>query len=171
MSAEAAKRVFSVCGSVDVDAPAEKLYAMVSDVTRMGEWSPENRGATVSGGDPVGPGTTFEGRNRRGRANWVTRCTVTAAEPGVRFAFRVHRIGVSRPRIEGPNASWEYRFDALPEGGTRVTETWTDDRRAWPDPLARLFDAVVTGGKTFAEFQRGNIDRTLANLKRDAEAD
>lgn len=169
MTQRAAGRIFTVSRSIDIDASAGRLYAMVSDVARMGEWSPENRGSTLLGNDQVVPGARFEGRNRRGRATWVTRCTVTAAEPGSRFAFRVHRIGVSRPRIEGPNASWEYRFEPLSGGGTRVTETWTDDRRSWPDPLARIFDAVVTGGDTFANFQRKNIDRTLANLKRVAE--
>lgn len=163
-------RTFAVSGSIDIEASADLLYAMVSDVARMGEWSPENRGSTVLDDGPIAEGHRFEGSNRRGRASWVTRCTVTAAEPGAHFAFRVHRIGVSRPRLEGPNASWDYRFEPLPGGGTRVTETWMDDRRAWPDPVARVFDAVVTGGKTFAEFQRGNIDRTLANLKRVAES-
>lgn len=164
-------RTFTVARSIEIGASAERLYAMVSDVSRMGEWSPENRGSTPLSDGPLVPGTSFEGRNRRGRATWMTRCTVTAAEPGSRFAFRVHRIGVSRPRIEGPNASWEYRFEPLRGGGTRVTETWTDDRRSWPDPLARIFDAVVTGGGTFADFQQKNIDRTLANLKQVAEAE
>ena len=34
----------------EIDAPAEKLWAMVSDVTRMGEWSPENVGGNWLGG-------------------------------------------------------------------------------------------------------------------------
>jgi len=46
-----------------------------------------------------------------------------------------------------------------------VTETWTDDRRRWPDGLARVFDTVVTRGQTFADFQRGNIRSTLGRLK------
>ncbi|MBV8986815.1 MAG: SRPBCC family protein, partial [Acidimicrobiia bacterium] len=30
--------------SIDIDAPPERLYDMVSDLSRMGEWSPENLG-------------------------------------------------------------------------------------------------------------------------------
>jgi polyketide cyclase/dehydrase/lipid transport protein len=94
---------------------------------------------------------------------------VTAADPGRRFAFRVHTIGVKKPRLRGANASWKYRFEPTPNGGTRVTETWTDDRTAWPDTLAAAFDRIVTRGKTFAEFQQINIRRTLDALKRAVE--
>ncbi len=66
--------------------------------------------------------------------------------------------------LPGPIATWEYRFE--PEaGGTRVTETWTDDRRRWPDAVANAFDRAATGGKTFAQFQVGNIRTTLKRLK------
>ncbi|MGW7521069.1 SRPBCC family protein [Streptomyces sp. NPDC054796] len=172
-------RTFSVSGSVVIAAEASAIYDQVSDPRRMGEWSPENLGATlrdaggsadtsgVSGGDGgavVRTGTVFDGRNKRGAFRWTTRCTVTAAEPGTRFAFRVHAIGLRRPRLPGPIATWEYRFEPA-EGGTRVTETWTDDRRRWPDALANAFDRVATRGHTFADFQRGNIRRTLDNLK------
>jgi len=51
-----------------------------------------------------------------------------------------------------------------------VTETWTDDRRRWPDGPARVFDTVVTRGQTFADFQRGNIRSTLGRLKAVLEA-
>ncbi|MCX5040808.1 MULTISPECIES: SRPBCC family protein [Streptomyces] len=163
-------RVLSVTRSIVVDVPPDEAYAAVSRPGDMGRWSPENLGTAA--GTPDGPataGTSFVGRNKRGAFRWVTRCTVTAADPGLRFSFRVHAIGVRRPRLRGSIATWEYRFAA--EGsGTRVTETWTDDRRAWPDAVAAAFDRVVTGGRTFAEFQVGNIDRTLRNLKRELEA-
>lgn len=107
----------------------------------------------------------FEGRNKRGAMSWTTRCTVTAADPGERFAFRVHAIGARRPFLPGAIATWEYRFEAVDGGGTKVTETWTDDRRAWPDFLANAFDRAATRGHTFAVFQRRNIRTTLERLK------
>ena len=61
-------------------------------------------------------------------------------------------------------ASWDYRFEAV-DGGTRVTETWIDDRSHWPDWFTAGFDRVATGKASFAEFQRGNIARSLAGLK------
>lgn len=154
----------TVSASAVVAAPPEVVWAAVSDPTQTGRWSPENTGATTSGG-PLPVGATFEGRNRRGGVRWVTRCTVTASDPGERFAFRVGAIGARTPRLPAPIASWEYRLEPAP-GGTRVTETWTDDRR-WPDLLAGAFDRVVTRGRPFAEHNRRNIEATLRGLQRE----
>ncbi len=41
--------------SREISASPEQLYSMVSDVTRMGEWSPENEG-----GEWLGGGTTAQ---------------------------------------------------------------------------------------------------------------
>jgi uncharacterized protein YndB with AHSA1/START domain len=158
-------RTMSVSDSILIRAAPSAVYARLSDPTAMGRWSPENRGARVLGEQRAAHvGMVFEGRNKRGAFRWTTRCTVTAADPGERFAFRVHAIGVRRPRLTGSIALWEYRFDEV-GGATRVTETWTDNRRAWPDFLADAFDRVATRGHTFAEFQRGNIRTTLERLK------
>nr|WSW64904.1 SRPBCC family protein [Streptomyces sp. NBC_00995] len=163
-------RTMSVSDSIVVLAEPSLVYEHVSDPTEMGRWSPENRGAKVLGqrrGAYVG--MVFEGRNKRGAMRWTTRCTVTAADPGERFAFRVHAIGAKRPRLPAAIATWEYRFEAV-DAGTRVTETWTDDRRAWPDFVADAFDRAATRGHVFAEFQRGNIRTTLQRLKAALEA-
>jgi hypothetical protein len=165
-------RIMTISDTVDIDAGAAELYSLISDPTRMRDWSPENRGATVLNPAEDGAafvGMSFEGRNQRGRAAWTTRCTVTAADPGRRFAFRVHTIGVKKPRVRAANATWEYRFEPTPLGTTRVTETWSDDRTSWPDPLVAVFDRVVTSGKSFPEFQRINIRKTLDAFKRVAE--
>lgn len=158
-------RTMSVSDSVLIRAAPSAVYERLSDPTAMGRWSPENLGARVLGGRrDAHVGMVFEGRNKRGPFRWTTRCTVTAADPGLRFAFRVHAIGVRRPLLPGAIALWEYRLEAV-DGRTRVTETWTDHRRAWPDPLANAFDRVATRGHTFAEFQRVNIRTTLERLR------
>ncbi|MEV8285959.1 SRPBCC family protein [Streptomyces niveus] len=165
-------RTFTVSDSIVVAASPEAVYGQVSRPALTGRWSPENLGATVHGAGGVDRetyvGMVFDGHNKRGPARWSTRCTVTAADAGERFAFRVHAIGLRTPRLRGPIASWEYRLEAV-DGGTRVTETWTDDRRAWPDAVAGVFDRIATGGHTFAAFQARNIHRTLSNLKRVVE--
>ncbi|KDQ71393.1 SRPBCC family protein [Streptomyces halstedii] len=164
-------RTMTVSGGILIDAAPSVVYAHVSDPTAMGRWSPENRGARVLGDRREAyVGMVFEGRNKRGAFSWTTRCTVTAADPGTRFAFRVHAIGARRPRLRGAIALWEYRFEEA-GGSTRVTETWTDERRSWPDLLANAFDRVATRGRTFAEFQRGNIRTTLERLKAALEED
>nr|WP_278265326.1 SRPBCC family protein [Nocardia sp. AG03] len=163
-------RIMSVSDSVRVGVDPLTVYGQISDPTLMGRWSPENRGAKVARPrEGAYVGMEFEGFNKRGFARWVTRCVVTAAEPGVRFAFRVEAIGARRPWLRGGIASWEYRFEAE-GGGTRVTETWRDDRVRWPDAAVQVFDRIVTGGDTFVEFQRENIRRTLRNLQQRIES-
>ncbi|HWU07905.1 MAG TPA: SRPBCC family protein [Streptomyces sp.] len=164
-------RTMSVSDSILIRAAPSAVYEELSDPTAMGRWSPENRGARIVGKQlKAHVGMVFEGHNRRGSFRWTTRCTVTAADPGERFAFRVHAIGVRRPWLPGAIALWEYRFEAV-DGATRVTETWTDGRRTWPDFLANAFDRVATRGHTFAEFQRGNIRTTLERLRAAVEQD
>ncbi|MGW1768754.1 SRPBCC family protein [Streptomyces sp. NPDC002073] len=164
-------RTFTVSDSICVGTDPATVYRHVSNPVLMGGWSPENLGATLrdAGRDTAHVGMVFDGHNKRGIFRWTTRCTVTAADEDRLFRFRVHAIGLRRPRLPGPIATWEYRFEPVPEG-TRVTETWTDDRRSWPDPLANAFDRVATRGHTFADFQRRNIRVTLRNLKAALEA-
>jgi uncharacterized protein YndB with AHSA1/START domain len=158
----------TVSDDVVVDAPPETLYALVADPAQMARWSPENTGATTTHAGPAEVGDRFVGTNRRGPATWVTESVVTAAEPGRRFAFTVRGWGVRQPSLRVRNASWEYRFEPVGDG-TRVVETWTDDR-PWPDAVANVVDRVLTRGSTFAAFQRGNIRRTLDRLKADVES-
>ncbi len=163
-------RDMQVQDSIVIAAEPLTIYEQVADPSQMGRWSPENRGADVpTPGQPAAVGTSFVGSNRRGRASWVTRCTVTASDPGSRFAFDVVQIGVRKPLMKGAIASWSYDFEAV-DGGTKVTETWTDRRSRWPDVAAAAFDKVVTGGRLFSDFQRRNIAKTLARLKTDLES-
>ncbi len=163
-------RDMQVSDSIDIELDAETIYALVADPTQMSRWSPENTGASTP--VAVGPltlGAVFDGTNRRGRVRWTTECVVTAAEPGRRFAFDVRKIGPRTPFVPGRIAAWEYTFEPV-AGGTRVTETWRDLRRSWPDWAAAMFDKAATGGRLFADFQRRNIARTLATMKADLEA-
>jgi hypothetical protein len=135
-----------------IAAPADTLYALVSDVTRMGEWSPENVGGRWLGG-ATGPsmGARFRGSNRRGWRRWSTTCTVVAAS-GRMFAFDVSVAGV-------PASRWTYEF--RPDGdATVVTETWTDRRPRW---FARLAGATM-GIDDMSAHNQENIRVTLANL-------
>lgn len=163
-------RTMTVQDSIVVKADPMTIYRLVADPSQMPRWSPENTAADVpEPGSPATVGTTFVGTNKRGFARWQTRCRVTASDPGERFAFDVFQFGIRSPVVRVRIASWAYEFEAV-QGGTRVTESWTDGRRRWPDAVANTFDSFATGGRTFADFQRRNIARTLANLKADLES-
>ena len=162
-------RDMQVSDSVIIATDALTIYDQVADPTQMPRWSPENTGATTSAsGRPLTEGEVFDGSNKRGRARWSTECVVRVAEPGRRFAFEVRKIGPRKPILRGRIASWEYTFEPI-DGGTRVTEIWTDLRTGWPDWAAAIFDKTATGGHLFSAFQRRNIKRTLAAMKADFE--
>ena len=162
-------REFEVSGSIVVAVDPATAYDAVSDVRQMGRWSPENLGAVVMGGfGHAYVGMRFVGDNKRGPVRWQTECVVTVADPGRRFAFDVRRYGFGRFMVPVRVASWAYDFEPV-DGGTRVTETWSDGRTGWPDFATRVFDPIATRKPSFAEFQKGNIRRTLANLKTELE--
>ncbi|MGH2758663.1 MAG: SRPBCC family protein [Actinomycetota bacterium] len=103
--------------SAFIDAPPRSVYAMIADVTRMGEWSPECVGASWARGSS-GPtvGAVFQGTNQRNTNEWTTPNTVIAADEGEEFAWVV---GTMDFRV----CTWRYRL--TPEGeGTRVTESF-----------------------------------------------
>jgi hypothetical protein len=128
---------------------------MVSDLTRMGEWSPENEGGRWVRGNGPDVGSLFRGRNKNGFRRWTTTARVVEAEQGKSF-----EIAVTFARL--PVASWRYEFEDTPEG-CRVTESWRDDRAPW--------QRVV--GRTMGDHSAGNarlqMAATLANLAAAAE--
>lgn len=94
-----------------VAAPPEAIYDVISDLSSVGERSPECHGARW-----LQPGKRFIGHNKIGSLyRWSTLCTVTEANPGKRFAF--HVAWPSR-------STWSYELTPV-DGGTQVTETMT----------------------------------------------
>ena len=68
--------------SIEIAASPETVYDLVSDVTRMGEWSPESTGAEWIDGGAGNKGDWFEGHNKSGDNEWTRACQVAAAERG-----------------------------------------------------------------------------------------
>jgi uncharacterized protein YndB with AHSA1/START domain len=146
--------------TVTVAAAPGDIWDMVSDVTRMGEWSPECTGCRWIGKHRRAEvGARFVGFNKRGWALWATINEVVEAEPGVAFAFRTRETGVV----------WAYRFAPGPDGaGTVVTET--RDTRGARSRLIRLAGLFVGGAESHADELREGMRQTLARLKAAAES-
>jgi uncharacterized protein YndB with AHSA1/START domain len=103
--------------SVHVNATPERVYELVSDVRRMGEWSPECRHCEwLDGATGPAVGARFKGSNRNGFARWSTKPRVVVADEGREFAFATLVRGKDLTK-------WTYRFQ--PDGeGTNVTESF-----------------------------------------------
>jgi len=145
--------------SREIEAPAEQVWAMIADVTRMGEWSPESVGGTWLGGaSGPAPGAKFRGTNQNGAKKWDTMATVVDADPGRRFSFRVKAAGFKV-------AEWTYTFEPTTTG-CLVTEIWFDQRGR----IAKALGKPVSGVGDRAAHNRAGMEQTLERLAAAAEA-
>src|SRR5580700_4704637 len=103
-----------------MSAPPAKIWDLVSDVTKIGRYSPETFEAEwIEGATGPAVGAKFRGhvkRNGKGPIYWTT-CTVTACEPGKEFAFGVGPTG-------RPLNVWSYTIEPAADGAD-VTESFT----------------------------------------------
>ena len=146
---------------LEIGAAAGVLYGMVSDLPRIGEWSPECERVEWQG-DVTVPveNTTFIGFNAVGpgrRIRYSRHGRVLAADPGREFAFITDEGGRE-------STEWRYRFEPLSEGRTRVTESYNV---RWIPTWARIVDVPTNRHK---ELVRG-MRTTLERLKAAAESE
>ena len=145
--------------SIVVARAPQDLYDMVSDVTRMGEWSPVCKACWWDQGAGPEVGAWFTGHNELPERTWETRSQVVVANRGHEFAFVV---GASSTR-------WGYTFVPV-DGGTEIIESWElppegvamFEERFGADAPAQIANRVEAAHK--------GIAATLASIKRAAEA-
>ena len=106
--------------TVHIAAPAKLVWDLVSDVTRIGVFSPVTFEAQwLVGVSGPRAGARFRGHVRRygrGPVYWTT-CTVTASEPGREFAYAVGGPGGTAVN------TWRYQLEPAADG-TDVTESF-----------------------------------------------
>lgn len=104
--------------TVTIDASPDEVYAVVSDVTRMGEFSPECvRCEWVDGATGPEVGARFHGYNKVGDFEWDVPCEVRRAEPGKVFEF------VAAPEMREQATVWTFTMEET-DGGTELTESF-----------------------------------------------
>ncbi|SDS79998.1 Polyketide cyclase / dehydrase and lipid transport [Nocardioides scoriae] len=131
----------SLSGSRVVAADPTTVGALVSDVTRTGEWSPVCAAAWWEDDVAPGPraGAWFGGRNQVPGRTWETRSLVLDAEPGRTFRWQV----------EGRYATWGYALRPVETSGAVHTE---------------LTETYELGGATVARFEELYADRAAEVL-------
>lgn len=142
-----------------VSASAEELYALVSDISRTGEWSPVCASCWWDDESQAGQvGAWFTGRNELPHRTWETRSEVVAAEPGREFAWIVG----------GTLVRWGFSI-APAEDGSVLTESW----EFLPGGIAmfeeKFGDQAATEIADRTQQALDGIPRTLAAIKRIAE--
>ena len=145
--------------TLHMDAPPDEVWGLISDITKMGEYSPEVKEAEWIG-DATGPavGARYRGHVRRNEwfpvLYWTT-CEITECVPGKVFEFAV----MIRDR---PVNTWRYEFRAA-DGGTDVTESF-DLGDNW---FTRIWRPL--GGFLRERRNKRDMLRTLERVKAVAE--
>ena len=136
-----------------IKATPEVVWALVSDLPRMGEWSPENNGGEwIKGATGPAPGAKFKGRNANGSHRWSTTVTVVDAIPGERFSFRV-TVGFLKV------AEWSFDIEET-DKGCWVVETWIDQRSEFMKKLG----GKASGVDDRIAHNRAGMEKTLAGV-------
>jgi hypothetical protein len=131
MTLQALFEDFTVDVEVQIDAPPVAVWGLITDVARIGDFSPECVHAEwLDGATGPAVGARFAGTNRRMLpreftasdesadtiAEWTRPCTVIACEQPLVFAY------VVGDRFDESPAS-EWTFDVVPEGnGSRLRQ-------------------------------------------------
>lgn len=141
-----------------IAAPPDKVWALITDTSRMPDWSPELVKMLPLMGGGMRRGQWYLGINRRKGVVWPTRSVVAVLEPGRAVAWDTKSSG----------ARWIWEVSASGEG-THVVH-----RRPVPGKLtvmSQLFAPVFLGGtEGHADELEAGMARTVAALKEAAEA-
>lgn len=141
-------------------APAEAVWRIVSDVTRVGEWSHECvAGRWLDAGGTAVPGARFKGRNRSGPWRWSRSCVFVDVDPPRTLAWRT---GGLMGRWD--STEWRIELEAT-RSGTRIVQSYHIVRGS--RLMARLYWLVVKAHRD----RREALDSDLDRLARLAEAE
>lgn len=145
--------------SRDIAASPEEVYAAISDVTRMGEWSEECHTCEWHEGfDGPAVGARFDGHNRAGENEWTSQGKIVEADPGRAFSFECSMFDFHY-------ATWGYQIEPT-ETGCRVTE-WAEDLR--PESVIEV-SQQISGVEDRPARNRETISGTLERLAAALEA-
>jgi carbon monoxide dehydrogenase subunit G len=151
--------------TVAVAAQPEKVWARVSDLTRMGDASPACTACTWDDAEVgMSQGAWFTGTNKAGEHTYDTRCQIDSLVPGSSFTF-------SNYGLEGTSVSSRWGYEVVPaDGGTELTETW-EMHAGFVDYMeANHPDVDIVGVlEDRKQFAQSGITATLAALKAELE--
>lgn len=147
-----------ISGSIHIAASPATVWSIVSDLRRMGEFSPQCKKMFISRG-PVTKGTRTLNLNRQGWLWWPTRAKVVEFIDEKVLAFQI---------LEN-TAIWRYELEPSGEG-TQLRES-----RILPTgevtSVSRWLTGLALGGtEAFEDELERGIQQTLEQIKKAAEA-
>ncbi|MGB8406677.1 MAG: SRPBCC family protein [Mycobacterium sp.] len=141
--------------SIEIAATPADVWAAVSDVRRMSEWSPQVESTRLrNGANDVALGVEFTNLNSKDGLKWTTHGTVVRLEPAREIAFRINENWVI----------WSLRLEPTPRGGTQLTQ-----RRETPDGMSpasqQSVEDYLGGHVAFTELMSIGMRQTLQAIK------
>lgn len=140
---------------IEINAPVAKVWNLISDLSRMPQWSPQCRMMKSMG--PLRPGTRTVNLNRRNKLFWPTTSTITEVIPERKLAFRVN----------ANNTVWSYELEPT-AAGTRVVETRHAENGVKAVSTMTV-NAVLGGVPGFEKELIAGMNTSLARIKAAAE--
>lgn len=140
---------------IDIDAPVGKVWSLVSDLSRMPQWSPQCRMMKLLG--PLRPGTRTLNLNRRNMLFWPTTSTITEVVPERKLAFR----------IPLNTSVWTYELEPTATG-TRLVETRHAENGVTAVSTA-VTKAAMGGVDSFEKELLEGMNQSLTRIKAAAE--
>lgn len=145
-----------------VEAPADEVYRVLSDVTSTGERSEECRRVEWLG-SPAAPltGARFRGHNRTGLARWSRVCEITEADPGRVFAFRTLPSRWDPSRRD--STTWRYDLHAEGPDRTLVRHSYEITKPPLP-PFKLVFGLLLPHHRDMRAPMQHTLDRLAEAL-------
>jgi len=140
---------------IDIDAPVGRVWSLVSDLSRMPQWSPQCRMMKLLG--PLRPGTRTLNLNRRNMLFWPTTSTITEVLPERKLAFR----------IPLNTSVWTYELEPTATG-TRLVETRHAENGVTAVSTA-VTKAALGGVDSFEKELLEGMNQSLTRIKAAAE--
>lgn len=144
---------------IEIAAAPAAVWALVSDLRRMPEWSPQVASTRLrNGAENVALGVEFTNLNSQGGIDWITHGTVVRLESEREIAFRIAENWVA----------WSLHLEPAPQGGTTLTQ-----RRETPDGISeyslQVTETHLGGQQAFTEVIQAGMRQTLQAIKAAAE--
>jgi len=140
---------------VEINAPVSTVWSLVSDLSRMPQWSPQCRVMKLLG--PLRPGTRTLNLNRHNMLFWPTTSVITEVVPERKLAFR----------IPINTTVWTYELEPTATG-TRLVETRHAEKGVTAASTA-ITKAALGGVDTFETALLEGMNQSLARIKAAAE--
>ncbi|MEV4348364.1 SRPBCC family protein [Actinoplanes sp. NPDC049596] len=135
-----------------VGASPAFVYGLISDVSRIGQWSPKASAVAYDDGEQPRAGAWFSGHNVKDGRSWITRSQVVEAEPAQRFGFVVGGAADGIVR-------WDWTLLASGDG-TEVRQSW---RLLRYDPV---LGATPDDVRALRDYMADSAESTLIELSR-----